>query len=354
MKLILIGFGVVGQNLLEILSEKKEMLVQSYGFAPRVVAVCDIQKGSVYREGGLDLKLLLSMVKKGSALQGYPGGTTGWDAFHSINEAEGDVVLELTWTNLETGEPAISHIRAALERGMHAVTSNKGPMVLAGRDLLALAQSRGVTLGFEATVMSGTPALNLASRNLAGCCLREIRGILNGTTNFILTEMEKGKTYQEALEKAQGLGFAEADPAADVEGWDPLAKIIILSNLLMNGGLRLSDARREGITGLTRKDIQSALEENKRWKLVARACREGEGVWASVLPEKVSQGDPLYFIDGAANALSFDTDLLGKVTIIGPGAGGRATGFALLSDLLEIHRLNLSKFQGSCFTFPQR
>ena len=337
--LALIGFGVVGQGLAEILVEKEEALKSEYGFEYSLVAVSDIQKGSVYDKGGLDPRKLLSYIEENRSIEEYPEGIKGWDSLKTIKESNADVIIELSFTNIETGEPAMSHFKAAFETGKHLVTTNKGPVALAYKELAKMAEEKGVQFRFEGTVMSGSPSINLATLCLAGNDIREIRGILNGTTNYILTEMEKGQSYEVALKQAQELGYAEAVPDADVEGWDALAKVLILSNVLMGGGLKVSDVAREGITKISLEDVQKAKDEGKRWKLIGETRKEGGSIQAKVSPEMVPLSDPLAGVGGATNALTFDTDLMGKVTIVGAGAGKRETGYSVLTDLLDIHRV---------------
>ncbi len=337
--LALIGFGTVGQGLANLLWEKRGLLRERYGFEYEVVVISDPLKGSVYNPEGLDLGKLLSLVKETGRVAGYPEGKKAWDSLKSIRESNADIVIEVTYTDIQTGEPAISHIRAALKGKKHVVTTNKGPIALAYRELSELARENGVLLRFEGTVLSGTPSLNLGLEALAGAEIREVRGILNGTTNYILTEMSKGISYEAALKEAQRLGYAEAKPDADVEGWDAVAKIVILANALMGGDVKVADVERKGITGLDISDIEEAREEGKRWKLIARAWGEGDKVKAKVWPEKIGPEDFLANVGGVTNALIVDTDVLGEVTIIGPGAGGCEAGFALLSDMLNIHRL---------------
>jgi len=337
-RLAFIGFGTVGQGLAEILLDKREALRSQYGFEWEVVAISDITKGAVYSEKGLDLSGVLSVLQKTGRLDGYSEGIKGWDSLKTIRETNADVIIEVTFTNIETAEPALSHVKTALSLGKHVVTSNKGPAALALEELTNLAKEKGVFFKFEGAVMSGTPLISVGLNGLAGSEIQEIRGILNGTTNYILTEMEKGKTYEEALREAQRLGYAEAVPDADVEGWDALAKILILANALMKANLKVKDVEREGITKITPSDIEEARREGKRWKLIARAQREGGKVTAQVRPQALPLEDPLAQVMGVTNALTFRTDLLGGVTVIGPGAGRKETGFALLTDLLEIHR----------------
>ncbi|MCS7259918.1 MAG: homoserine dehydrogenase [Anaerolineae bacterium] len=341
MRIAIIGFGVVGQGLVEILQDKRETLRQQHTLDVQIVAVCDTAKGSVYHPQGLDAALSLQAVQSTGSLDSYPdvaGLVRGLDSLSTIRDTEADVIVETTWTDLETGEPAITHIRTAFQAGKHVVTSNKGPVALAYKELKALADAKGLLWGIEGTVMSGTPALRLGTTALAGCTIRAVRGILNGTTNFILTRMEDGATYAEALAEAQRLGYAEADPTADVEGYDALGKLLILAAVVLGHPVSARQVSRQGITHLTPQDIQRAKAQGKRWKLIAELQCTDDGVQARVAPQLVELSHPLAGVSGATNAITYITDLLGEVTLIGPGAGRRETGFALLADLLDIHR----------------
>lgn len=338
-KLAFVGFGVVGQGLAEILIQKRDALAERYGYEYSVVAVSDFNKGSALDANGLDLSKVLSLAKD-NKISEYPGAETGLDALATIMQSNADIVVEATYTDIKTGEPAYSHFKAALESGKHIVTTNKGPTALFFRELNALAKSKGVHFLYEGTVVSGTPTLNLNDLCLAGNDVSEIRGILNGTTNFILTNMEQGKSYEAALKEAQELGYAEAKPDADVEGWDALAKVVILAKSVMGADVGIEDVDRTGITAITLEDIAQAKKEGKRWKLIGKVTRDGNGVRASVKPEKVKLTDPLASVGGATNALTFVTDLMGEVTIVGAGAGKIETGFSLLADLLRIHRMS--------------
>jgi homoserine dehydrogenase len=337
-KIAIIGFGVVGQGLAEILVRHAARLREQHGYECTVVAVSDFVKGSAFDPKGLDLAKVLELAKSND-ISRYPGAQTGWVALDTIKRSNADVVVEVTFTNIKTAEPAYSHFRAALESGKHLVTTNKGPTALFFRELSALAKAKKLEFRYEGTVMSGTPALNLAEQCLAGNEIREIRGIVNGTTNFILTNMEKGKSYAEALKEAQDLGYAEAVPDADVEGFDAMAKVIILAKALMGADIGVADVDRTGITKITLDDVNAARAEGKRWKLIGRVAREGVAVRASVKPEKLDLADPLAGVGGATNALTFSTDLIRNVTIIGPGAGKIETGYSVLVDLLAINRL---------------
>jgi homoserine dehydrogenase len=255
-----------------------------------------------------------------------------------IREVEADAMIEVTYTDIESGQPATDHIRAALERGLHVTTTNKGPVALHSNELIELARGHGVQFLYEGTVMAGTPLLNLIRETLAGAEITEMQGILNGTTNFILTQMEAGMNYQAALAQAQELGYAEAVPDADVLGWDALAKVTILANVVFGASLRPDDSPCQGITQITPEDISAAAAEGSRYKLVGRVRRDGQEVTASVGPQLVELSHPLAGVGGATNAMTITTDSLGEVTVVGPGAGRRETGFALLNDLISIKR----------------
>jgi homoserine dehydrogenase len=337
-KLAFIGFGVVGQGLAEILLRKAGELKRRYGFEYSVVAVSDFKLGSALDNAGLDLGRLLELAGEGKISE-YPGATTGLDALETIGKCDADTVIEVSYTDIKTGEPANSHFRAALESGKNLVTTNKGPTALFFGELSKLAESKGVQFRYEGTVVAGTPVLNLCEFCLAGNEITEIRGILNGTTNFILTNMEAGRGYDEVLKEAQELGFAEADPTADVEGFDALAKVVILAKSVMGAEISPDDVDRTGITGISLDDVEAAKAEGKRWKLIGKVTRGNAGVKASVRPEKVALTDPLASVGGATNALTFVTDLLGEVTVVGPGAGRTETGYSLLSDMLAIDRM---------------
>jgi homoserine dehydrogenase len=327
----------VGYGFVQVLLRHGLWLKERFGFSPTIVAVHDLRRGTVLAPSGLDLVALAAAWRENRDLGELGERGKGLDAFAVIRESGADVVLELTPTDLKTGEPGASHIRTALSLGKHVVTTNKGPVALFGRELLALARAKEVQFRFEGTVMAGTPLFSLVEFGLAAP-IRAIRGILNGTTNFILTQMEAGKTYGEALAEAQRLGYAEADPAADVMGLDAMAKIVILANMVLGGDLRPAAVPCVGIVGMAEEVVRSAPREGYRWKLVAEAVREDEGVRAKVMPEKVPLGDPLSQVSGVLNAITLELDPLGAVMIVGPGAGPEVTGHAVLADLLAIQR----------------
>lgn len=337
-RLALIGFGNVGQGFAQILRDRGEEIKHRFGAEFQLVAVSDLLKGSLHDPAGLNPAALLDAVRATGWLDRVPAPRRGWDALQTITQSNADVVIELSYTDLKTGEPAMTHLRRAIEAGKHVVTTNKGPIALCYAELKKLADQQGVEIGVEGTVMSGTPALRLGQELLAAAGLRRIQGILNGTTNYILTQMEAGTTYAEALADAQTRGYAEADPTGDVEGFDAAGKVVILSSVLMNTPLAMSAVDRQGITQLTPADIAAAKSAGERWKLIGRLETVDGKINASVRPTRLPIAHPLASVSGATNAITFTTDLLGDVTLIGPGAGRLETGYALVTDLLAIHR----------------
>jgi homoserine dehydrogenase len=343
-KLAFIGFGTVGQGLAEILLEKKQMLSEKYDFNWSVVAISDVLKGSICNENGLDLKEILGLIKAGKKLDEYPSGFKGMNSIETITKTNANTIVEVTFTNIKTAEPALTHIKTALNAKKNVVSTNKGPVVKHAEDLIKLARSNNVYYGFEGVVLSGTPAINLAKSTLSGNMITGFKGILNGTTNYILTRMEEGMTYENALKKAQELGYAEADPTSDVEGLDALGKVVILTNVILGKDMNWKDVQIKGITEISKDDIEKAKSEGKRYKLIGSAeIQEGGTVKAKVMPEMLPLSDPLASVSEATNALTYFTDELGPVTVVGPGAGRRETGFALLVDLLEINKKTSSR-----------
>jgi len=338
LRLLFAGFGTVGQGLAELLLEKKELLAREIGLDWRVVGIADMQKGMVYSGDGIDLAQALEKVSEGGSLNDLPGCWTDGDALAMIQKTRADVLLEATYTDIKTAEPATSYIRAALENRMHVVTTNKGPLALFYRELADMAKERHLHFLFEGTVMSGTPVLNLLRESLAGSGVKEIRGILNGTTNYILTRMEEGLSYEDALKKAQELGYAEAVPDADVLGWDALAKVTILANTVFGATKKPFDYPCEGITGITAEAIAKAKKQGQRFKLIGRVWLEDGEVKASVAPQQIPLGHPLAGVMDATNALTITTDALGEVTVVGPGAGRRQPGYSMLVDLIHLVR----------------
>jgi homoserine dehydrogenase len=337
-RLALIGYGNVAQGLTQILLDEGDKFARERGLRFLITAIADPLKGSAFNEDGLDLAGLLASVREHGVLRDIPGSSSpNWDALEMIQNSPADVVIELSYTNLLTGEPSTTYITEALRRKKHVITTNKGPIALHYDALEAIARLHGVSIGLEGTVMSGTPAMSLGTDLLAGAGIQRIQGILNGTTNYILTQMESGKSYAEALAEAQAQGYAEADPTGDVEGFDAAAKVAILSCLVLGKTIAFADIEREGITRLSVEDIELAKAQHRHWKLVGSLTLEDGQVKASVRPECLADDHPLARVGGVTNAIVFTTRLMGDVTLIGPGAGRLQTGYAIIQDLFSIY-----------------
>lgn len=335
--LALVGFGGVARALAEIIRDDSDHLTRTLGFALRVVAITDLNMGTLVQPAGIDLAAVLQL-PSGASFAELPGGAADARNEAIIRDSNADIVVEATFTNPETGEPALSHVQWALESGKHVTTTNKGPVALAGKRLRALAVRTGTRFEFEGAVMSGTPVLRFADQMLQGTRIRGVQGILNGTTNYVLGRLADGLTLDEAVREAQDLGYAEADPSADIEGSDVQLKVAILANQVMGADVAPAEIPTTGIAGVTRDALESARQNGQTWKLLGSVSRDEDGsVTAEVRPVALASDHPLAGISGATNAVTFDTDLLGQVTVSGPGAGRAETAYALLSDIIAIH-----------------
>ncbi|MDW7670259.1 MAG: homoserine dehydrogenase [Bacillota bacterium] len=339
MRLALIGNGGVGKAFVQLLLDKSGLLRKEL-MDVQMNYVLD-SKGGIYNPAGIDLKRLAEFNHSGLPLMQFPGDGSDRITFDLLLANGGvDVVVELTPSNLATGEPGMTHIASALQMGWHVITGNKGPVMLAWHDLNRLAASKGVKLMVGCTTGGALPAINGGMIDLAGAEILSIEGVLNGTTNFILEEMEHGGyTYEEALVNAQAAGIAETNPSQDVEGWDTSAKLLILSNILMNESKSLQDVAVKGITALTPQDIQEAARDGLKIKLVGRASYQDDQLIMTVRPEALPPDHPLSHTNGKNKAVRFVTDTLGELMITGGASGTRAAAAAILRDVLFIHRM---------------
>jgi homoserine dehydrogenase len=331
MRIILVGWGVVGQSFAQIITHRKKELAKKYGFRPRIVAIVD-KKGAAINPKGLDIEQMISLKKEeGTVSASIQHGRPGMSALDVLEFVEAEAMVEVSPTNIEDGEPALSYIKTAFKTGKHVVTTNKGPLALALPALTELADYNKVYLRFSGTVGAGTPVLEFAKKCLQGDRIVAIRGILNGTTNYILSEMdEKPITFDEALEAAQKLGYAEADPTMDVDGYDAAAKLVIMANWIMDKKVTLKDVKVKGIRDVSSQIIEDAAKKGCTIKLIGSI-----GETLKVEPTQISKHDPLA-VDGALNAVTFVSESAGEQTIIGLGAGGIETASAVLRDLLDI------------------
>ncbi|MEM4500733.1 MAG: homoserine dehydrogenase [Thermofilaceae archaeon] len=316
LRCVIIGYGFLGKRLAKLLAAGAVEGVKLVGVAS--------SKGYIYEESGLTLVDLPDELQSSRALKPSP-------AIELIDRSLTDLLVELTPTNIRDGEPGLSHIKLALEQGIDVVTANKGPIALAYDELMILAEETGSMLLHEATVGGGIPLISLKNRCLAADELLSIKGILNGTTNYILSRMHfEEMTLELALREAQMLGIAERDPTLDLEGIDTALKLVILANSLMNAGKKLSDVKIKGITGITSEAIAAAKESGMTIKLIGTADENG----LRVAPKLVRLNDPIC-VHGTLNAVSFNFKILRRLTIIGEGAG-ESTISALLNDIYEV------------------
>ena len=331
MRLLLAGFGVVGQSFGRLLMAQEKDLAMTYGLVPQVVGIMD-SSGWLVDEHGIDVKKALRTKKEGGLLVKRGRGEAPRPA-GVIREIEAEVLIEATPTNFKTGEPGFSHMKAAFESKKHVVTCNKGPLSLAYHALHELARHNGVQLRFSGAVGGGTPILDFGKTCALGDRLVGIRGILNGTSNYILTKMEDdGVAFDEALDGSKKAGYAEANPSLDVDGYDSAVKLVIMANHLLLSKAGIKDTRITGIRRISSGEVLRRKKEGKGVRLVASASPE-EGL--SVEPTVIERSHPLC-ISGANNAVEFECEYSGPKVIIGKGAGGPETATSLLRDLLEI------------------
>jgi homoserine dehydrogenase len=331
LRIIIIGYGIVGQSFTKLLLSKLVDLSNLYGMKPRIVACVD-NKGSAIDTSGLDIQRLLEIKKnKGTVGEYYSNKTSRLEPLQIIENIDAEIVLELTPTNLTDGEPGLSHITSAMKYGKNVITVNKGPLSVAFPSLIELANYNGIMFKFSGTVGGGTPILEFAKRCLKGDRIVSFKGILNGTTNFILSKMEEGLTFKDALKDAQIKGYAETVPSLDIDGFDAAAKLVIMANWLMGMKVALEDVNRNGITKVKTQEVSKAIKKGNAIKLIA-SCENKRLV---VKPMEVSKLDPIC-VNGTLNSVTFSLEYAGNQTIIGRGAGGIETASAVLRDMIEI------------------
>jgi len=336
--LALLGFGNVGRALARLLMAKRDELRRIYDLEWRIVGVGGRRAGFAIDPAGIDVSRLLAAAESGAGLASLSASAAPSDAFEFIRACGAHILFENTPVNYETGQPAADHLAAALEAGMHAITANKGPVVHAYRRLRDLARSRGRRFLFESAVMDGAPLFSLWRQTLPGARLLSFRGILNSTTNLILTLMETGQTFDEAVAQAQSIGVAETDPSGDILGWDAAVKVAALVTVLMDIPTLPQDVERQGIESLTPERVRHAQLDGRRWKLVCTAERDGDHVHARVAPELLGPDDPLYGVMGTSSSIAFESDVLGRLTLIEENPGPDTTAYGLLADFLNAVR----------------
>ena len=329
MRIILCGFGVVGQSLAKLLESRAEDLYARYGLKPRIIGVFD-SNGSAIDVSGLDVTRLIQIKKKYGSVRKYSNTKNNVSGIQMINELEAEVLIETTASNYKDAEPGMSHIINAMKHGMHVISVNKGPLALAFPSLMELATYNHVIFRFSGTVGGGTPILDYAKNSLKGERIISFDGILNGTTNYILTNMTNGMSFKDALNDAKKRGYVEADESLDLDGLDAAAKLVILANWIMGMKVTMPEIKRIGIRKIDSDDIRKAAANNSAIKLIA-SCDNG----LIVKPKELPFDNPLC-VSGTLNAISFTSEHSGTQTIIGRGAGGIETASSILRDLIDI------------------
>ena len=324
-KVTIIGFGYVGRGVAEVIKRKHDAIARKHGIDLTIVGIADL-KGSIVNENGLSEEEIMNL-RTGKDLKDL-------SSLNVIKEVEHDVMIETTPTNVDNGEPGLTHVLTALESDRHVVTSNKGPIALEYKRVTELAAKRGKELRFEASVGGAMPIISLVRENLAGNGVISIEGILNGTCNYILTRMAEEKLpYEHVLKEAQELGIAEADPSKDIEGIDTAVKLVILANSIFDMNAAYKEVEVTGITEITPEALKLADDEGYVIKLIGEVDSDGS---LKVAPRLVPKANPLN-VGGTLNVATIKTDLAGEITVIGKGAGPIEAASAILSDIIAIY-----------------
>ena len=343
--LALIGFGNVGRRFARLLGERSARLAADYDLTCRIAGIATARHGVAWDADGIDAETAIARVERGESISAdrTPSApVTSFDIIERLarSDAELRVVVETTTLDIAAGQPAIDHVRAAFAAGCHVVTANKGPAAFAFASLRAAAGAAGVSFLFEGAVMDGIPVFNLVRETLPAVEIVGFRGIVNSTTNHILSALEDGEAFAPALARMQAEGIAESDPSLDVDGWDAAAKTAALANVLMDAELTPHDVRRTGIgeqTGDAARHAKAA-----RTPPAARGLGVARSRTAPSTRRSRRSSSPLTIcwpgVRGQANALVLSTDLLGEIAIGQLDGGLTHTAYALLSDLVTIRR----------------
>ena len=340
--LCFIGFGNVARSLVRLLERKRDALKSTYDITYSVTGIATGRHGFAVNPDGIDVGQALEKVESGKSIAPLSTFQVA-DSLAVIQHSQANIMFENSPVNYDTGQPAIDHVRAALNLGMHAITANKGTVVHAYRELTALAESKGKKFRFESTVLGGSPVFSTFREAMPLAELISFKGIINATTNLILSRMEDGEAFDDAVKYCQSIGIAETDPSGDVDGWDAAIKVSALATVLMESTLKPQDVERKGIREITAEMVKQAKGEKKRWKLVASAEREGERIKAKVSPELVDTSSPLYGMMGSSSGLTFSTDVLPNYSVIvsereGMKGGPEETAYGLFADFVSAVR----------------
>jgi homoserine dehydrogenase len=332
--LALVGFGNVGRALARLLLNKQDELKSGYNLTFTVTGIATGRHGMAINPAGIDLLKALALVEGGGSLNELSTQVIPSSVVEFIRMCPAQVLFENSPVDHQTGQPAIDHMKTALQSGMHAITANKGPVVHAFHELTSLAAAQGRRFLFESTVMDGAPIFSLIRRALPAARLLGFQGILNSCTNLILTRMETGETFEQAVAYAQSIGIAETDPSGDIDGWDAAIKVAALVTVLMDIPLKPQQVDRQGIRSLSPAQLEAARQSGQRWKLLCTARKQGSGVITRVAPALVSANSPLYSINGTSSYVQFELDVLPGLGIVENNPGPATTAYGLLADFI--------------------
>lgn len=338
--LAFIGFGNVARSLAKLLIRKKDLLKSKHDVTVSFTGISTGRHGHAVNPNGLDIEKALELVESGKDI--FPLSSFNvQDSISVIQNSQANVLFENSPVNTQTGQPALDHIRAALNLGMHAITANKGPVVHGYRELTALAKSKGKMFRFESTVLGGAPVFSVMREAFPLADLESFKGIFNATTNVILSRMENGETYETALKYAQSIGLAETDPTNDVDGWDAAIKVAALVTVLWDTPMTPQTVNPTGIRSITPEMIAKAKSENKRYKLVCSAEKVDGKIIASVSPQLVDSTSPLYGMMNSSTGVAFRTDVILDYSITlsekpGMQGGPVETAYGLFADFVNI------------------
>ncbi|MCK6566883.1 MAG: homoserine dehydrogenase [Chloroflexi bacterium] len=350
--LCFIGFGNVARSLVRLLERKRDVLKSKHNVTYSITGIATGKHGFAVNPDGLDIQKALELVESGQDIsqltnhqpfdfaQGKSPITNSLDV---IQHSSANVMFENSPVNTQTGQPAVDHIRAALNLGMHAITANKGPVVHGCRELTALAAERGKKFRFESAVMGGAPVFSVMRETFPLAEIESFKGILNATTNVILSRMEGGESYEEALAYAQKIGLAETDPTNDVDGWDAAIKVAALVTVLWDAPLTPQQVNPTGIRGITPEMIAEAKAAGRRYKLVCSAEKTDGKIQVGVAPQLVDAASPLYGMMNSSTGVTFRTDVIIDYSIIlsekpGMTGGPEETAYGLFADFVNIAR----------------
>jgi len=338
--LAFLGFGNVGKALAELLLSERKEIEEKTGVTFSITGIATGSRGIAIDPDGIDIMQALE-----NLISGQPIASSSnlqdpiTNSLDFVQNCGADLLFETIPVDYETGQPAVDLIRTALESGMHVATANKGPVVHAYKELTILAKSKGLKFFFESTVMDGVPIFALFRETLPAANILGFRGVLNSTTNLILARMEAGEGYADAVAYAQSIGIAETDPSGDVDGWDAAIKVSALATVLMGVPTKPQDVDRTGIRDITIEEIELAKARRKRWKLVCEARWEGGQLKTTVAPQMVGIDSPLYGVEGTTSILQFESDVLGKLSLIEEDPGPHTTAYGLMADFLNAVKL---------------